>query len=79
MLKLRTYCFIPLIVILVFLESGCVNLPTNPVMPQWNVDLNVPLVNRSYTLEDIIKKQNYISVQPNSQGGIYLIQSDNYN
>jgi hypothetical protein len=79
MLKQCTFGFIPLILLIVVLVPGCVNLPTNPVMPQWNVDLNVPLVNRSYTLDDIIKKQNYISVQPNSQGGIYLIQSDHYN
>jgi len=59
--------------------GGCVDLPTNLKAPQWDVDLNVPLVNRSYTLTDIIKKQNYISIQGTSSAdSIYVIQSDNY-
>jgi hypothetical protein len=58
---------------------GCVDLPTSFKAPQWDVDLNLPLVNRSYTLNDIIKKQKYISVQGTSSAdSIYVLQSDNY-
>ena len=79
MYKLGTLFIAPLIIIMIFIESGCLNLPTNPIMPQWNVDLNIPIVNRSYNLNDIVKKQNYISVKdPNTADNIFLIQSDNY-
>ena len=62
-----------------FFYFGCVNLPNKLVAPDWNVDLNVPIVNKSYTLNDIVKEQKYISEVPTSGGqSIYLIQSDNY-
>ncbi|MHB1688377.1 MAG: hypothetical protein ACYCVH_13525 [Ignavibacteriaceae bacterium] len=66
--------------ILFFLfRLGCMDIPKNLIMPQWDVDLNVPIVNRSYTLNDIIKNQPYISVkQTPPNGSIYLIQSDTY-
>ncbi|MHB8580208.1 MAG: hypothetical protein ACYDA4_10155 [Ignavibacteriaceae bacterium] len=72
--------FLPFLIIpLLVLVAGCMDIPNNLVMPQWDVNLNVPIVNRSYALNDIIKTQNYISVQnPNTPNNIYLIQSDNY-
>lgn len=58
--------------------QGCVTLPSNPTMPQWDVDLNVPFASKSYILNDIIKSQNYISISA-SQDSVYLINSDQYN
>jgi hypothetical protein len=55
---------------------GCIDVPTSVKAPQWDVDLNLPLVNRSYSLDDIIKKQNYIS--SSSVDSIFVIQSDIY-
>jgi hypothetical protein len=64
---------------MLFLIGGCIDLPTDLKVPQWDVDLNLPIVNRTYTLNDIIKKQNYISIQgSNSTDSIYVIQSDTY-
>ncbi len=78
MRNLYSYFFFPLLIIAAFL-AGCVKLPTNPVVPQWDVDLNIPVVNRSYTLNDIIKKQNYIYVDTISPTNIiYQIRSNNY-
>ncbi|MDR3626657.1 MAG: hypothetical protein P4L45_07480 [Ignavibacteriaceae bacterium] len=58
---------------------GCIDLPTDLKAPQWDVDLNVPIVNKTYTLNDIIKKQNYISIQGTSSAdSIYVIQSNTY-
>jgi len=72
--------FLPILIIpLLALVSGCMDIPKNLIMPQWDVNLNVPIINRSYALNDIIKTQNYISIQnPNTPNSIYLIQSDNY-
>ncbi|MCL5028027.1 MAG: hypothetical protein M1480_03300 [Bacteroidetes bacterium] len=59
--------------------SGCLDVPKNLIMPQWDVDLNIPMINRSYQLSDIIKKQNYIYVDTISpQNIIYQIKSNNY-
>ncbi len=77
--KLYWLLAVPFAAILLFSLPGCLKLTTNPVMPQWNVDLNIPIVDTSYSLADIIKKQNYISVlNPNSSNSIFLIQSDTY-
>ncbi len=63
------------------LISGCTDIPHDLIMPKWDVDLNVPLFNKTYTLNDIIKsdKQDYISVDTNSAGqSIFLFKSGNY-
>ncbi len=62
-----------------FFYSGCVDLPGKLVAPNWDVNLNVPITSKAYTLDDIIKEQKYISVVPTSaQQSIYLLHSDNY-
>ncbi len=62
-----------------FYFFGCVDLPNKLVAPNWNVELSVPIVNRSYSLSDILRQQKYISVVPTSPSqNIYLLQSDNY-
>lgn len=45
-----------LLPIALIFKFGCVDLPKDIVMPKWDVDLNVPIVNRNYTLWDAIKK-----------------------
>ena len=58
---------------------GCVPFADRFKPPQWDVDLNVPLINRSYTLSDIIKEQKNISVKGTSSAdSIYVLQSDTY-
>jgi len=79
MRKLFLYLTLPSLIILITFLSGCLDIPKNFVMPQWDVDLNVPVINRSYDLSDIIKHQNYISIQDSgTPSNIYLIQSGNY-
>ena len=47
------WLFLPVIV---FIKSGCVDVPKDLVMPKWDVDLTVPISSKSYTLWDAIKK-----------------------
>lgn len=48
-----------LVALLIFsFYSGCTDFPGKLVMPTWNVDLNVPVYNRSYTLQDAINKDS---------------------
>lgn len=37
-------------------KTGCVDLPKDIVMPKWDVDLNVPIFSKTYTLWDAVKK-----------------------
>ena len=30
--------------------SGCTDFPSDLIMPKWDVDLNLPLYNQTYTL-----------------------------
>ena len=73
--------FLPIIIILLSLfRYGCVDIPSDIIAPQWDVDLNLPIINRSYTLDDIIKDQEYISVSGTTpENSIYILQSDDYN
>ena len=71
---LNQYIYAILIAVII---QGCVSLPSDVVMPQWNTDLNVPFATKSYTLNDIIGSQNYISIS-SAQDSVYLINSDQY-
>ncbi len=51
------------------LIAGCVKL-FNPVAPSWDVTLNLPVVNHTYTIQDII--QNNPSLFSTDRNGIFL-------
>jgi hypothetical protein len=36
--------------------SGCIEKPLAPVMPTWDVQLTMPLVNRTYTIAQVVEK-----------------------
>jgi hypothetical protein len=68
-----------IIILLLFLIPGCLDLPSKLIAPNWDVNLNLPIANRTYSLADIIKQQKYISIQgTSSTDSIFLIQSDTY-
>jgi hypothetical protein len=72
---LKSYLFIFVsITLLTVLFQGCVSLPSDVIMPQWDTDLNLPIATKIYSLNDIIKSPNYISI--NSQDSTYLISID---
>ena len=68
-----------LMIVTALQQVGCLDIPNEMIMPQWDVELNVPLIKRTYSLEEIIKsdKQNYINLDPQNDS-IYYIQSDKY-
>lgn len=65
------------ITLITILFQSCAKFPSDVIMPQWDVDLNVPLATKSYLLAEIIKPQNYISIDP-THDSIYVITSDAY-
>jgi len=60
----------------ILITHGCIDLPDDIIPPQWDVDLNVPIINRSYLMSDIIDENENIYSDPTDS--IYIIQSDNY-
>lgn len=65
--------FLPLVFIA---NEGCLDIPDDIIMPQWDVELNVPLMKRFYKFHEIIKTQDYISLDDDST---YVVTSDVYN
>ncbi len=62
--------FLGLVVSMVI--SGCID---KPVAPIWDVELNAPLVNRTYTVEDMIKKDSTrITTDPANKNLLYYGQ-----
>ncbi len=57
---------------------GCVDLPNEVIMPQWDVDLNVPILKKSYLLEDIVKSDKDPNISIDPIDSLYVIHSDNY-
>ncbi len=67
------------IILVALILQGCMTMPTDVIMPQWDVALNVPLAIKSYTLDDVMKKaksSNYISLD--TINNVYLINRDEY-
>lgn len=53
------------LVLAVSLFGGCTE-PLAPMMPEWDVDANVPIVNHTYTMEDMLREDDMLRI---SEGG----------
>lgn len=62
-MKLILPILFPLI-LLPFLFIACIETPKQPVTPSWDVELNVPVGSKTFTIEDIVKKQDQITILP---------------
>lgn len=57
--------------------SGCIDMPSDLMMPQWDVDLNLPIASKSYIMDEIVKsKTALISINPTDS--LYMLKSDDY-
>jgi hypothetical protein len=77
MKRLRYYSkILPVLFVLII---GCFDLPQDIIMPEWDVDINVPLTNKTYTIYDMFKPQSKFSITSAlTNEDFYLVQSDNY-
>jgi hypothetical protein len=74
---MRVYKKLLLILIIpVVFISGCLDIPDEIILPQWDVDLNLPIVNRTYTLHEVIGDQDNLEIE--TPDSIYLIHSREY-
>ena len=57
------------------LLGGC-SEPLAPMMPEWDVDANMPLVNHTYTMEDLLQEDDILRITQN--GDQVLVVSQRY-
>ena len=57
---------------------SCVDVPDEVILPEWDIELNVPIMNKKYTLKEIIKTQEHISIDTSENNNIFLLQSGKY-
>jgi hypothetical protein len=57
--------------------GGCMDVPDDLIAPEWDTEFNLPLLKKTYTLDDIIKEQPHITIDT-SDTNIYLLRSDKY-
>ena len=75
--KNKNYIYI-ILSALILAYAGCTDFPEKLILPTWNVDLNVPVMNRSYTLQDVIDKDtsNIKSYKDGSNLGLLYYSTD---
>lgn len=49
--------------------------PHSPVMPKWDAELNVPLIARTYTMEELLKQQGSLQTET-GDGGVLVVAQD---
>lgn len=60
------------------LSINCFNVPDDIILPEWDAGFNVPIMNKTFLMQDIVKKQAQITVDTTSDENIFLILSENY-
>ena len=51
--------------IIIWLQIGCFEVPQEPVLPSWKVQLSIPLVDKTFYLKDAFKKNpNIVTEKP---------------
>ena len=70
---------IPLLLVYVSISFvSCFELPDELVAPQWQVDLNVPVMNKFYTLEELLNDDPHITIDTSGGNSIYILQSETF-
>ncbi len=70
--------FILLLLVIIPFLSGCFDTPKDPVMPTWDVELNLPLVDKTLTLTEILDTRNNPNVGINTgSDSLYFIYVSN--
>lgn len=58
---------------------SCLDMPDDIKAPTWDVELNVPVIDTTYYLEEIIKTDDNIKIDSTSGKKVYTIETDDYN
>lgn len=75
----KSRVFIGIYALLIISFIGCFDVPEEIILPEWDVDLNVPIANRTYTLYDMFKPESQSSIISTLSGdNFYLIKTEEY-
>ncbi|MBN1448491.1 MAG: hypothetical protein JXA28_11215 [Bacteroidetes bacterium] len=61
------------IVLAATLFGGCTE-PLAPMLPEWDVDANMPLVNHTYTMEDLLQEDDILRITQNGDQVLVVTQ-----
>jgi len=65
---MRRFPFFLILTLVFSLLYGCLEKPSEPVLPSWDVDLTAPIFDRTFTLEELIKKDTtYLKIGSGNQ------------
>jgi len=69
---------IPILLMLMMVVTGCFDTPKEPVMPTWDAELNIPLVDKKLALYEIIDTRDNpnIGINP-AEDSLYFIYVSN--
>jgi hypothetical protein len=67
-----------IILMIPFLTNSCFEVPDELIVPRWSVDLNLPIVNQEYTIDELLKDDPKITIDTVNGKSIYILQSDTY-
>lgn len=76
-MRKTAYLFIVTPLLLIFFYSGCIDLPKDTVAPTWPVELNVPIIDTTYFLSDIIKTDRNIVDSAGTNDSLYFLTVNN--
>lgn len=75
----RVMNYLTALTFLLITLPGCFDIPEELILPEWDVELNIPITNKTYTLYDMFKPQSkYTLTSELNSEDFYLVQSDNY-
>ena len=59
------------------ITSGCFEIPNEIIFPEWNVDLNIPIANKRFTIDELIRKQGFLATGNLSiEDSIYIMGTE---
>ncbi len=59
---------------------SCVDLPEEIILPEWDVDLNIPIINKTYTIYDVVKPESKHPLTGTlTNDDFYMIQTEKIN
>ncbi|MCH7517006.1 MAG: hypothetical protein IIB08_07785 [Bacteroidetes bacterium] len=61
------------------ITSGCYEIPNEIIFPEWNVDLNIPIANKRFTIDELIRDQGFLATGNLSiEDSIYVLGTEVY-
>ncbi len=59
--------------------SGCYEIPNEIIFPEWNVDLNIPIANKKFTIDELIRDQGFLATENlDIEDSIYILGTEIY-